>query len=128
NRLINFYAWVEANHHMLQIHWKASKTLDKIRSEDTGFDDTILRLQFYRRISLAIKRSKNDPKSILRIPADTTFALFSRKCSEEDCKSYLPHLSMLLLLSLSPDILDHMPIILLTVPKGLSFEDFSGYF
>lgn len=128
DRLINFYAWVEANHRLLQIHWKASKTLDKIRSTDAGFDETLLRLQFYRRISLAIKRSKNDPKSILRIPADTTFALFSKKCSEEDCKPYLSHLSMLLLLSQSPDILDHMPIIPVTVPKGLSFEDFSGYF
>ena len=128
DRLINFYAWVEANHRLLQIHWKASKTLDKIRSADTGFDDTILRLQFYKRISLAIKRSKNDPKSILRIPADTTFALFSKKCSEEDCKPYLPHLSMLLLLSHSPDILDHMPTIPVTVPKGLTFGAFSRYF
>ncbi len=128
DRLINFYAWVEANHHMLQIHWKASKTLDKIRSTDTGSDDTIRRLQFYRRISLAIKRSKNDPKSILRIPADTTFALFSKRCSEQDCKPYLSHLSMILLLSQSPDVLDHMPTIPVTVPKGLTFGDFSGYF
>lgn len=136
DRLINFYAWVEANHRLLQIHWKASKnyckTLAKIRPADAGSDveEYLLRYKLYKRISLAIKRSKNDPKSILRIPEDTTLTRFSELCSEQDLKPYLPYLSLILLLSQAPTVLDHMPTVSVpdTLPEDPSFSGFSGYF
>lgn len=136
DRLINFYAWFEANHRMLQIHWKASKnyckTLSKIRSADAGSDveENLLRYKLYKRISLAIKRSKNDPKSILRIPADTTLTRFSVLCAEQDFKPYLPYLSLILLLSQSPTVLDHSPTIYVpdTLPEAPSLSGFGGYF
>lgn len=140
DRLINFYTWVEANNHMLQIHWKASaacfKALAKKQSitedpsQGSAFSETELCFKVSKRVSLAIKRSKNEPRNILHIPADATRIQLSERFCEQDLKPYLPYLSMILLLNQTSSVLDIVRSF--PVPAWLSenppYKNFSGYF
>lgn len=130
NRLINYYTWIEPHWHMLKIHWKASaaciKAPPKGNPSDTGQiqgdtpDPYDLWIKLDKRISLAIKRSKNEPKDILRSLADVARTLFSKRCDEQDLKPYLPYLSMLVLLSQSQQVLQNMT----TFPVHNALKDF----